>query len=193
MEHYANLGWHPYLIIAAAGAAVFLIGIVFQGIQLIVSIRNRHANRDLTGDPWNGRTLEWTTSSPPAVYNFAITPVVHDIDALTEMKERDVAYRQPDRFHDIHMPKNAAHGSIIGALAFVFGFAMVWYIWWLAAVSALGILLTIIARSADDDTDYIIPAAEVRRIENERHRQIRSAAAGRPIAGRMAPEPAPEA
>ena len=192
MEHYANVAWHPYLIIAAGGTAVILIGIIFQGIQLIVSIRNRHANRDLTGDPWNGRTLEWTTSSPPAVYNFAAAPVVHDIDAFTDMKERGVAYRQPDQLHDIHMPKNAAHGPIIGALTFVFGFAMVWYIWWLAAVSSLGMLLTIIVRSADDDTDYIIPVAEVKRIENKRYRQIRSAAADRPIAGRMAPDPAPE-
>jgi cytochrome o ubiquinol oxidase subunit 1 len=193
MEHYANLAWQPYLIIAAGGTAVILIGIIFQGIQLVVSIRKRHTNRDLTGDPWNGRTLEWTTSSPPAVYNFAAPPVVHDIDAYTDMKERGVAYRQPEQFHDIHMPKNSAYGPIIGALAFVFGFAMVWTIWWLAAVSALGMLLTIILRSADDNTDYIIPAAEVKRIENERHRQIRSAAAHRQTSGQMAPEPAPEA
>ena len=183
MEHYANLAWQPYLIIAAGGTAVILLGILFQMIQLVVSIRERHATRDLTGDPWDGRTLEWATSSPPAVYNFAKTPVVHDIDAFMDMKEKGIAYQQPDRYHDIHMPKNTADGFIIGVLAFVFGFAMVWYIWWLAVLSALGMLFTVIARASDDDTEYIMPAAEVERIENQRYRQLASAATNRPAGG----------
>jgi cytochrome o ubiquinol oxidase subunit 1 len=178
MEHYANLAWHPFLIIAAGGAAVILIGIFLQMLQLAVSIRQRHTTRDLTGDPWDGRTLEWATSSPPAAYNFAKTPVVEDMDALMDMKEKGTAYTQPDEYHDIHMPKNTGKGFAVGALTFLFGFAMVWYIWWLAILSALGILLAVISRASDDDTDYIIPAAEVERIENQRYRQMASAAAG---------------
>jgi cytochrome o ubiquinol oxidase subunit 1 len=108
------------------------------------------------------------TSSPPAVYNFATTPVVDDIDAFMEMKEKGAAHPRPDQYNDIEMPKNAPHGLIIGALAFGFGFAMIWYIWWLAGLAALGMLVTVIARSMDDDIHYIIPAAEVERIENER-------------------------
>jgi cytochrome o ubiquinol oxidase subunit 1 len=154
---------------------VITLGIAFQIVQLTVSIRQRHATRDLSGDPWDGRTLEWASSSPPPVYNFAVIPVVHDIDAFTDMKEKGVAYKQPDRYHDIVMPKNSASGVIIGALAFVFGFSAVWYIWWLAILSALGLLFTVIARSVDEYTEYTIPAGEVERIENERHLQLSKA------------------
>ena len=172
MDHYTNPAWQPYLIIAAIGTAIIALGITFQIIQLIVSIRDRRNARDLSGDPWDGRTLEWQSSSPPPIYNFAVIPVVHDIDAFTDMKEKGIAYTQPDRYHDIIMPKNAPHGFFIGALAAVFGFALVWYIWWLVVLSALGLLFTVIARSLDDDTEYTIPAAEVEKIENERHRLL---------------------
>ena len=191
MEHYANPAWQPYLIVAAGGVAVILIGILLQLIQLAVSIRQRHATRDLTGDPWNGRTLEWATASPPAVYNFAKTPVVHDIDAFMDMKEKGIAYRQPDRYHDIHMPKNTAKGLINGALVFVFGFAMVWYVWWLAILSVLGIIFTLIVRASDDDTDYIVPADEVERIENRRFRQLTTTAADLPVGGQTTLHPSP--
>lgn len=174
MEHYSNLAWQPYLIVAAVGTAVILLGIIFQITQLVVSIRQRHSTRDLTGDPWNGRTLEWATSSPPAPYNFAITPVVHDIDAFEDMKEKGIAYRRPAQYHDIHMPVNTGKGFIIGVLAFVFGFSMVWYIWWLAALTALSMLFTVIAKSIDDHTEYVIPAAEIERIENARDRELQA-------------------
>ncbi len=192
MAHYANLTWHPYLLVAALGTAVIALGILFLGIQLVVSIRERQALSDPTGDPWDGRTLEWLTSSPPAVYNFAIIPAVDGLDAFTGMKEKGVAYRRPERYDDIEMPKNAPHGLIIGALAFVFGFAMIWDIWWLAILAALGMLFTVIARSMDDDTHYTIPAAEVERIENDRYRQLAAAAPGGPADGQAIPGPVPE-
>jgi len=176
MAFYATPAWHPYLLAAAAGVAVISLGILCQGIQLLISIKERRALDDRTGDPWDGRTLEWTTSSPPAVYNFATIPVVNDIDALTDMKEKGVAYRRPNQYNDIEMPKNAPHGLILGGLVFVFGFAMVWYIWWLAVLAALGMLFTVIARAMDDDIHYVIPAAEVERIENERYRQLAAVA-----------------
>jgi len=190
LDHYANPAWQPYLVIAAIGAAVILSGILFQVIQLFVSFRERQATRDLTGDPWNGRTLEWGTSSPPAVYNFARTPVVHDIDAFMDMKEKGIAYKQPDQYEDIPMPKNTAKGLIIGASAFLFGFGMVWTIWWAVILGALIMLSTVIARSADDDTEYVIPAAEVQRIENRRYRQLISAGALM-ATDPTAPEPSP--
>jgi cytochrome o ubiquinol oxidase subunit 1 len=188
MHHYENLAWHPYLIVAAGGTLVIAIGILFLGIQLFVSIRDRRANQDLTGDPWGGRTLEWATSSPPPEYNFARIPVVHDLDAFTDMKEKGIAYERPDRYHDILMPKNTVKGLFIGALAFLFGFAMIWYIWWLALLSALGILLTVISRATDEDIETVIPAAEVERTENERYRQLASAATHRPEAAGGTPE-----
>jgi cytochrome o ubiquinol oxidase subunit 1 len=188
MAHYSNPAWQPYLVIAAAGAAVIAVGILCQGIQLVVSIRQRHGTRDLTGDCWDGRTLEWAIASPPAVYNFAITPVVSGIDAFMDMKEKGIAFLKPDRYEDIHMPKNTASGFVNGALAFLFGFAMIWHIWWLAGFSAMAMLVAVIARAADDDLHFIIPAAEVERIENQHYRQA-SAAANR-LAGQPA-MPAP--
>jgi len=176
MAYYATPAWHLPLLVAAAGVAVIMLGIACQGIQLLVSIKERRALRDPTGDPWDGRTLEWMTSSPPAVYNFAKIPVVGDIDAFTDMKEKGVAYQRPDQYNDIEMPKNAPHGLILGGLAFVWGFAMVWHIWWLSILAALGMLFTVIARSMDDDIHYVMPAAEVERIENERYRQLAAVA-----------------
>jgi cytochrome o ubiquinol oxidase subunit 1 len=176
MAFYATSAWHPYLLVAAFGVAVIMLGILFQGIQLLVSIKERTALRDQDGDPWDGRTLEWMTSSPPAVYNFPKIPVVNGIDAFMEMKEEGVAYSRPEHYTDIVMPKNTPHGLIIGGLAFVFGFAMIWHIWWLAVLAALGSLFSVIARSFDDDIHYVIPATEVERIENERYRQMAFAA-----------------
>jgi cytochrome o ubiquinol oxidase subunit 1 len=108
-----------------------------------------------------------------------------------DMKEKDIAYRQPDQYHDIQLPKNTAKGFINGALVFVFGFAMVWYIWWLAILSVLGIIFTLIARTSDDDTHYVVPAAEVARIENRRHRQLTAVAGGRPTGGQTSLQPSP--
>lgn len=175
MAFYATEAWHPYLLVAALGVAVIALGILFQGIQLLVSFRDRRALADPTGDPWDGRTLEWMTSSPPAVYNFPRIPVIRDIDAFTEMKEEGAAHPAPDQYKDIEMPRNTPHGLIIGGLAFAFGFAMIWHIWWLAVLTALGMLGTVIARSMEDDIHYVIPAAEVERIENERYRQLAAA------------------
>jgi cytochrome o ubiquinol oxidase subunit 1 len=193
MYHYSNLAWHPYLVVAAGGLALILIGVLCQMIQLVVSIKQRQDTRDLTGDPWDGRTLEWAMSSPPAVYNFAAIPTVYDIDAFTDMKEKGIAYQKPDRYHDIHMPKNTGDGFINGILVFLFGFAMVWYIWWLAVLCALGMLFLLIVRASDDDTEYTIPAAEVEEIENLRYRQLASAAEMNRLAGgRGEPEILPQ-
>jgi cytochrome o ubiquinol oxidase subunit 1 len=189
MAHYANTAWHPYLIIAAAGTALIGLGILIQLYQLFVSFRERRALNDPTGDPWDGRTLEWQTSSPPAEYNFPKIPIVNDIDAFTEMKEEGVAYKLPDHYTDIEMPKNAPHGFIIGAFSFLFGFGMIWYVWWLAILGALGMLVAVIARSMDDDIHHTIPAAEVERIENERHRQLEAVANKRPPEGQTIFDP----
>jgi cytochrome o ubiquinol oxidase subunit 1 len=168
MEQYDVADWQPYLVTAFIGAILVLIGIVCIVIQFYVSFRDREKNPDLTGDPWNGRTLEWATSSPPAPYNFAIVPVVDDIDAFYEMKRRGIAYPRPDRYEDIEMPNNTALGITIGGLGFVLGFAMVWHIWWLAVASIVGVVICLIIRSSNDDDEHVFPAAEVERIEKAR-------------------------
>ena len=183
MVHYNNPAWQPYLLVAAGGTAIILLGIVCQIIPLLVSIKERRATRDLTGDPWDGRTLEWATSSPPAAYNFATIPVVHDIDAFTDMKEKGIACRQADVYQDIHMPRNTAAGLILGALAFVFGFAMIWHIWWLAISTALAMLVTVITRAWDDNIHYTVSADEIRETENLHHLQLIKASSGGGLPG----------
>ena len=146
-------------------------------IQLFVSIRERNAHRDLTGDPWDGRTLEWATASPPAPYNFAVIPIVRDIDAFWDMKKRGVAYQQPVQYHAISMPKNTSKGLWIGAFTFLFGFAMVWSIWYMAVLSALGIILMVIVRAWDDQTETTLSASRVAEIEKTRFQHVSSAPA----------------
>lgn len=175
MQHYDNLAWQPYLVVALIGALIVGFGVLAQLMQIFVSIRDRKKTEDLTGDPWDGRTLEWSTASPPADYNFAVIPTVEDLDAFWDMKEKGTAYIQPTEYHDIHMPKNSMFGPVIGGLVLAFSFAMVWYIWWLAIVSMLAIVISLILIGANDNDEYVIPAAEVKRIEDERFR-IRAAA-----------------
>ncbi|AZV39736.1 cytochrome o ubiquinol oxidase subunit I [Komagataeibacter xylinus] len=180
MNHYDNPEWHPWLLIAEAGAVLIACGIVCQLTQLYVSIRDRNLaeNRDLTGDPWNARTLEWSTSSPPPFYNFAILPEVHELDAFAHDKEAGIDTRRAGGdYQPIHMPKNTACGFLIGAFSFVLGFGAIWYIWWLAAVGLIGVIATVIARSADNDVDYYVPVSEVARIEQEHTHNLMAAQA----------------
>ncbi|MBX3563636.1 MAG: cytochrome o ubiquinol oxidase subunit I [Sphingomonas sp.] len=167
VRHFDDPTLQPYFIIAMIGAVIILIGILAFVIQIAVSIKNRDKLRDTTGDPWEGRTLEWSTSSPPPAYNFAFTPRVHDLDAWYDMKDRG-AERPVTGFLPIHMPKNTGAGVILSAMALALGFAMVWYIWWLAALSAIGLLAYGIWHTFDYNRDYHIPAEEVAATEDAR-------------------------
>jgi len=168
LERYYVAGWQPYLIVAEFGALFILCGITFLAIQLAVSIRDRAALAVSTGDPWNGRTLEWATASPPAAYNFAVVPHVHGIDAWWAMKQAGTAGHRPARFHDIIMPGDSSAGVVLGAMSFVFAFAMVWQIWWLAAVGGLGMFAAVLSQTFRDHAEHRIPASEVEAIENRR-------------------------
>jgi cytochrome o ubiquinol oxidase subunit 1 len=181
LEHYDNPAWQPFLIVAFLGACCILIGIVLLAIQLFVSIRQRNQNRDLTGDPWDGRTLEWATSSPPAPYNFAVIPRVSSRDAFLEVKADRDSGANAAEYESIHMPRNSGTGVILGALAFVLGFAVVWHIWWLAVTALLGIVVSVVLRSFDRDTSYTISAATVADRERERPWLPQNPSAGQPL------------
>ncbi|TQI74275.1 cytochrome bo3 quinol oxidase subunit 1 apoprotein [Bosea sp. AK1] len=160
-----------WFVVAAMGAVLIALGILCFIIQIAVSIMRREQLRDVTGDPWDGRTLEWSTSSPPPAYNFAFTPIVHDLDAWADMKKR--GYSRPlGGFKPIHMPRNTGAGVIIAGLATVCGFALIWYIWWLAALTFIGVVATAIIHSFNYDRDFHIPADDVVREEDARSRQL---------------------
>ncbi len=164
LDHYDNPAWRPWLAVAALGVAIVALGIFFQILQIVVSVRNRAKNRDATGDPWNGRSLEWATASPPPFYNFAEVPVVTGRDAFTTIKEQGGPAR-PAQFEDIHMPRNTAAGVFVGGFSLILGFALIWHIWWMAVAGALGVFATLLVRASNDDVDYYVPRAEVARIE----------------------------
>ncbi|TMO75376.1 cytochrome o ubiquinol oxidase subunit I [Pseudoalteromonas sp. S3785] len=165
LNHTNNPDWNIWLYIAAGGAVIIMFGIIFQAVQLFVSFRDREALDDTTGDPWNAHTLEWATSSPPQVYNFATIPHVDDIDAWTDMKEKGQAYQTKASYSPIHMPKNTSAGVFMAASLTVFCFAMIWHIWWLAAVGFVGAIALFIKRCYTSDVDYYIQPDEIARIE----------------------------
>ncbi len=165
LDHYsASLGWQGLFIVAGVGVLLICLGIGFQILQLIVSITRRHHRRDLTGDPWNGRTLEWSTTSSAPLYNFATLPSVQERDSFWVSKQTDAKPSKP-HYEDIYLPKNTPLALFIAVGAFGFGFGMIWHIWWLAAIGLLGAITVIIIRTSDDDSEYVLPAAEVARLE----------------------------
>ncbi len=167
LSHFDDPSLQIWFVIAAFGAVLIAIGIACFLIDIFVSFRRRNALRDSSGDPWDARSLEWSTSSPPPDYNFAFTPVVHDNDAWWDMKQR--GFRRPlQGFKAIHMPKNTAAGIVLAGLSTVMGFALIWHIWWLAALSFVALLATAIVHTFNYDRDYHIPADEVVRTENAR-------------------------
>ena len=171
LDHYAaSTGWQPLFIVAGLGVVIIALGVAFQVLQLGFSILTRKWHRDLTGDPWNGRTLEWSTASPPPFYNYAILPEVTERDAFWAMKQAKVAAKaEPERlqYEDITVPKNTPFGMFIAGFALIFGFAMVWHIWWLVAVGLLGVITSIIIRTTDDNTERRVTVAEIEKVEAE--------------------------
>jgi len=165
LDHYdASLGWQWLFIVAGVGVMLVLAGVGFQLLQLYVSIRQRRSNLDKTGDPWKGRTLEWSTASPPPFYNYAVIPQVSERDAFWAMKKDKPP--QTD-YGSIILPRNTIVPLVIAMFAFLFGFGMIWHMYWLPIVGFLGIVGSIIWRSTADEHEYKLPAAKVRTIEEE--------------------------
>jgi cytochrome o ubiquinol oxidase subunit 1 len=178
MQHYDVPAWRPWLLIAAGGAAIILAGIILQIAQLVVSIRRRDALRDETGDPWDGRSLEWATSSPPPAFNFAVLPHVEGEDAYWAMKQRarrQAKLGEEPGYTAIEMPRNSPTGFICAFFATVMGFALIWHIWWMVALAALGAYATFVAFAWRDRVEYVIPAETVARIDRA-NRSARSQA-----------------
>jgi len=171
VRHFDDPTFQPYFVIAAISALIILVGILGFVMSIVMGFVRREELRDTTGDPWDGRTLEWSTTSPPPAYNFAFLPVVHDLDAWYDMKAR--GYERPaGGFRPIHMPKNTGTGVILAGLSLALGFGMVWYMWWLAALSFVGLLAVAIGHTFNLKRDYFIPAAEVAATERARRQPL---------------------
>jgi cytochrome o ubiquinol oxidase subunit 1 len=172
MQHYPDVHWQPLMLVALGGAVLIFTGIILTVVQLVVSIRARDRNRDMTGDPWNGRTLEWSIPSPPPAWNFTLLPEVERTDAFWAAKQ-SVASQQPgaapgpQTYTSLHVPKNNPTGIFTAVCAVVLGFALIWHIWWLAALGLLGAIAVLLMQAWRTDTEVHIPAEEVARFERE--------------------------
>jgi cytochrome o ubiquinol oxidase subunit 1 len=172
LDHYsASMGWQPLFIVAGFGVVLIGIGIGFQVLQLVVSIWQRDERRDLTGDPWNGRTLEWSVPSPAPFYNFVKQPIVTKRDQFW-------ADKQSGRTHDVEyesitLPKNSGLSVVIAGFAFLFGFGMVWHMFWLSGLSLLGIVTTLVVRSMNEEPEYTLSPRDVEKLELARLRKLK--------------------
>jgi cytochrome o ubiquinol oxidase subunit 1 len=167
LQHISDPSWQPLLLVAELGAVLIFLGILCQIAQLYVSIRTRESRRDLTGDPWNGRTLEWATSSPPPAYNFAVMPKVETIDAFWEMKRRGLTTVEPS-YETIEMPRNSPTGFVTAFFAVVTGFALIWHIWWMVILGLLAAAVTMLVFGWSENREREIPANEIARMERAR-------------------------
>ncbi len=174
MNHFDDPSLQPFMIVSSLGACLIALGIACFLVQLAVSFMRREQLRDVTGDPWNARTLEWSTSSPPPEYNFAFTPIVHDNDAWTDMKRRG-AQRPVAGFRPIHMPKNTAAGFTLAVLATGMGFGLIWHMWLLAGAGFVAMIAAAIYHTFNYDRDFNIPAEEVARTEAARAQALAAA------------------
>lgn len=168
LQHYDVASWRPWVLIAGFGMIVMLIAVVCQVVQLVVSIRHRDELRDVTGDAWDGRSLEWATASPPPVYNFAVLPHVENEEAYWTIKQRareQARLRDEPDYKPIEMPRNSPTGFVCAFFATLMGFALIWHIWWLVIVGLVGAFATFVVFAWRDVDEYIIPAPEVARID----------------------------
>jgi cytochrome o ubiquinol oxidase subunit 1 len=175
MQHYDVAAWQPYLLVAAGGALLIFCGIACHNAQLAVSIRTRAQRRDETGDPWDGRTLEWITASPPAAYNFAVLPDIKGEEAYWLIKQRAIRaghFAKEPEYTAIEMPRNSPTGFVTAFFATVTGFALIWHIWWMVLLGLLGAFATFVVFAWRDVEEYEIPAEEVARLDRLR-RQVR--------------------
>jgi len=169
MQHYDRPEWYPWLLVAGVGALIILCGIALQIAQLTVSIRSRERRREPTGDPWDGRSLEWATASPPPVFNFAALPIVAEEDSYWKLKQRAREQRRlvtPEpHYEHIEMPRNSPVGFITAFFAVITGFCLIWHIWWLVVLGLVCAYITFVVFAWRDESEFEIPAEEVAQID----------------------------
>jgi cytochrome o ubiquinol oxidase subunit 1 len=173
LQHYEVAAWRPWVLVAGFGIIVMMAAAACQVVQVVVSIRRREELRDATGDPWDGRSLEWATTSPPPAFNFAVLPDVRGAEAYWEMKQRAIEAQRlsPEpRYEPIEMPRNSPTGFITAFFATLTGFALIWHIWWLVGVGIVAAYAVFVWFAWRDAVEYSIPAEEVARYDRERRR-----------------------
>jgi len=176
LQHYDVAAWRPWVLIAGIGILIMMAAAACQVAQLVVSIRQRNELRDETGDPWDGRSLEWATPSPPPAFNFAVLPNVQGAEPYWEIKQRAIETQEmpaEPHYEPIEMPTNSPTGFITAFFSTITGFALIWHIWWLVALGIIAAYAVFVWFAWRDVVEYSISAAEVARIDRAR-RQARA-------------------
>ncbi len=171
LQHYDVAAWRPWMMVSVFGVVLALVGIVLEIVTIYVSIRDRESLRDEVGDPWDGRTLEWSTASPPPEYNFAVLPHVDHEEYYWRIKQaaaRSETLPEEPHYVDIEMPRNSATGFVAAFFATVMGFALIWHIWWMVGVAFVGAYATFVAFAWRDHEEHVIPAETVARNDHAR-------------------------
>jgi len=167
MQHYADPTWQPFMVAALVGAVVILVGIILTIVQLVVSIRTREQRRDLTGDPWNGRTLEWSISSPPPAWNFAVLPTVIGPDAFWSIKRNVAIPAKQSPLEPLRVPTHSPLGILVSFFAVILGFSLIWHIWWLACVGLAGAVAVCLRHAWRIDLEDLVSVAEMAAHEHQ--------------------------
>lgn len=176
IDDYTDPSWVPFFMVSAVGVVFIMSGVAVQVLQFAYSIWKRKDNIDTTGDPWDGRTLEWSVPSPAPHYNFAITPIVTRRDDWWYRKQGTLRRPHKSEYVDIHLPKNSALGVYIGLTSFLIGFGLIWHIWWLAIAATIATIAIVIIRTLNDDTEYTVSAAELFKLDSANYnRSIKGA------------------
>src|SRR6266576_426195 len=173
LQHYEVAAWRPWVLIAGFGIIIMMAAAACQVVQFVVSIRRREELRDATGDPWDGRSLEWATTSPPPPFNLAVLPNVRGEEPYWDIKRRAIEAQQlsPEpKYEAIEMPRNSPTGFITAFFATLTGFALIWHIWWLVGVGIVAAYAVFVWFAWRDAVEYSIPAEEVARYDRERRR-----------------------
>lgn len=161
LDTYEEITWVPLFITSGIGVMVIAFGVLLFIVQVGYSIRKREELRDADGDPYDGRTLEWSVPSPAPHYNFAVIPTVAERDEWWYRKQTGRTVPSKNEYVDIWLPKNSAVGLSVGICATVFGFGIIWHLWWLALLALVAAIVVIIRRTLDDDTEHHISANEL--------------------------------
>ena len=172
MQHYADPTWQPFMVAALVGALVILLGIILTIVQLVVSIRTREQRRDLTGDPWDGRTLEWSISSPPPAWNFAVLPTVSGPDAFWSIKRNAANPAKQSPLEPLSVPTHSPLGLLVSFFAVLLGFSLIWHIWWLAFVGLAGAVAVCLRHAWRIDLEDLVSIAEIAAHERKHQTQV---------------------
>jgi cytochrome o ubiquinol oxidase subunit I len=172
MHHYADPTWQPFMVAALVGAVVILLGIILTIVQLVVSVRTREQRRDLTGDPWNGRTLEWSISSPPPAWNFAVLPSVSGPDAFWSIKRSAGIPAKQLPLEPLSVPTHSPLGFLVSIFAVILGFSLIWHIWWLAFVGLAGAVTVCLRHAWRIDLEDLVSVAEIAAHERKHQTQV---------------------